>query len=157
MPVPEATLHGDKHLLTRLVIDARWQYHIWLLSLVCGALLAAALMEIRGGHHVTLPWLGPLPAACVWKSMWGMNCPGCGLTRSVVSLMHADPGAAWRYNPAGWLIFAIAIYQIPFRAVQLWRLARGQVDRRHGIWTIHLAVWATVTAIIAQWLWRTVL
>ncbi|NIL97848.1 MAG: DUF2752 domain-containing protein [Planctomycetales bacterium] len=157
MPAEPVMLEGKPALRPHREIDARWRYHAWLLALISLALLATALMEIHGDQQVTLPLAGPLPAACVWKSLWGTNCPGCGLTRSFVALTHADLAAAWRYNPAGTLIFAIAMYQIPFRSVQLWRLARGRADRRHRPWTIHLAVWATVTALIVQWLWRTVL
>ncbi|NIP86126.1 MAG: DUF2752 domain-containing protein [Planctomycetales bacterium] len=157
MSLPNASCHPPAALPGRAVSDMRWRYHACLLGLTVAVLLAAGGMEIHHGRQVVLPLLGPLPAACVWNSLWSTHCPGCGLTRSIVSLMHADPAAAWGYNPAGLLIFAIALYQIPFRTIQLKRLARGAPDYRHGPWTLQAAIWAAVTALVAQWLWRTVL
>ncbi len=44
---------------------------------------------------------------CGMKQTTGLPCPGCGLTRSVTSMLHGDLIAAWQYNPFG---FGFALF-----------------------------------------------
>jgi len=69
---------------------------------------------------------GPLPEICLLRRFLGWECPGCGLTRSFVALAHGELGRAWHFNPAGLLWFAALLWQIPYRATQLWLLQRGR-------------------------------
>ncbi|MEU0042859.1 DUF2752 domain-containing protein [Streptomyces werraensis] len=39
----------------------------------------------------------------------GIMAPTCGLTRSVVAVFLGDVAMAWRYNPAGLLVAAVAV------------------------------------------------
>jgi hypothetical protein len=41
---------------------------------------------------------GALPP-CLWRVWTGWPCPGCGSTRAVVRLLHADPAGALALNP----------------------------------------------------------
>ncbi len=41
---------------------------------------------------------------CPFKYLTGVPCPGCGTTRSVISLVHGDLHRALFYNPLGLLI-----------------------------------------------------
>jgi hypothetical protein len=41
---------------------------------------------------------------CLWKSMFGVKCPGCGLTTAFISLIGLDYSKAFENN---WLIFLI--------------------------------------------------
>ena len=45
-----------------------------------------------------LPWLCPL------RSLFGLPCPTCGMTRSVVLSLHGEWGRAAALNPAGPLL-----------------------------------------------------
>src|SRR5262249_47049977 len=97
-------------------------YHIILLALSSGVLLAAAILSIRDRSQVVLPGLQlPIPELCTMRRLVGIDCPGCGLTRCFISLAHGDLAAAWSYNPAGLWLFLIMAFQIPFRSYQLWR------------------------------------
>jgi len=44
---------------------------------------------------------------CIWKTMFGFACPGCGLTSAFINLMKLDFNKAFESN---WLIFIV----IPF-------------------------------------------
>ena len=124
----------------------------WALLLLCGGvLLVASILSVRGNRQVLVPGLPiPLPELCTSRRFFGIDCPGCGLTRCFIALMHGDLRSAWSFNPAGILLFAIMAFQIPYRAVQLWRIHRGwpEISLASG------AVWAVLLlglALIAQW------
>ena len=65
------------------------------------AVLAFVLVEVPGGR-VAFRGLReyPLPPSCVSRSLFGLNCPGCGLTRSIIHLAEGDWSASWRAT--GW-------------------------------------------------------
>jgi hypothetical protein len=129
----------------------------WTLLLLCGSVVAAAaLLKVEYGMLVTVPLLGmTLPEMCYWRTVFGMDCPGCGLTRCFVSLAHADLAAAWHYNPTGILLFIGVAFQIPYRALQLWRLRRGRAEL-----DLAMLPWALVgicVLLVVQWLLRLML
>ncbi len=129
--------------------------HWVLLWIASGVLAASLLLRVGGGDKVLLPVIdAPLPGVCTYKRWVGTECPGCGLTRCFISLAHGDVTAAWHFNPAGLLFFVIVAGQIPYRAWQIWRIRRG---RRELVlhWCSALLVGLLVTALFAQWVWRT--
>lgn len=36
---------------------------------------------------------------CYWQENYGFNCPSCGSTRCIISLMNGDFSSAFSYNP----------------------------------------------------------
>jgi hypothetical protein len=122
--------------------------------LSAAVLVAAASLSVRGASEVELPLLGQvLPAMCHWKRLTGLDCPGCGLTRCFIALAHGDIAAAWRFNPAGILLFAMVAGQIPYRGLQLWRLARGRDELAPGrLVGVFIAV--LVGLLLLQWVWK---
>jgi hypothetical protein len=69
--------------------------------LAAGGLLLGLLV-----HPSQLP-AGPV---CLFRFLTGLPCPGCGLTRSFCALLHGEPGAAWSFNPFGYLLVAGALF-----------------------------------------------
>jgi hypothetical protein len=124
---------------------------VWLAAI--GVLAAAVILEVSDETTVTVPVLNyTLPELCYWRTMFGMDCPGCGLTRCFISAAHGDVAAAWHYNPMGLLLFAAVVVQIPFRPWQLWRLA----TRRGELRTLELpyVMLGLSVLLIVQWFWR---
>jgi hypothetical protein len=117
-------------------------------------MLFSLLLSIRGSTQVLLPLVQvPLPELCTMRRFTGLSCPGCGLTRSFISLAHGDMASAWSYNPAGLLLFALVAIQIPFRTYQLWRIRRGQ--RELALPFVAQIVFAVLgCALLAQWTLR---
>jgi hypothetical protein len=132
--------------------DALWLHGGWL-AISAAVLAASAILSVRGDVQVVVPLVDwPLPGLCAVQETLRIDCPGCGLTRCFVSLAHGDWRAAWRFHPTGILLFAAAVFQIPYRAVQLWRLARG-ADALPGFALLWLLAPIPVLMIV-QWLVR---
>ena len=41
---------------------------------------------------------------CIWKTLFGLECPGCGLTRAFIHLINFNFIEAFRSN---WLIYVV--------------------------------------------------
>jgi len=52
---------------------------------------------------------------CLFKKVFKIPCPGCGMTRAYISLLHLDFKKAFEYNPMFWsvpILFLIYIFDI---------------------------------------------
>ncbi len=129
----------------------RLTYHRVLLALSLTTIAVAAFMKVTDPQHVAIAGF-QLPPSCGFQSLFNLDCPGCGLTRCFISAAHGELGQAWAFHPAGLMLFALIVAQIPFRAVQIWRLSSGRDELR--IRWLHYLPWLLLVAMIAQWLWR---
>lgn len=59
-----------------------------------------------------------LPTLCVSR-YFGFECATCGVTRSIIALMHGDLAQSLAFHPFGWLIFMMIVVQIPYRAYRV--------------------------------------
>ena len=131
-------------------------YHVVLLAMCSGVLVLAAVLSVRNQSQVVLPILGlPLPELCLARRLTGWGCPGCGMTRCFIALMHGDWLAAWRYNPSGIWLFGLMAAQIPFRAIQLWRIRRGLPELNTG-WTAQILLGLLIVLMLGQWVLRAI-
>lgn len=73
-----------------------------------GAALAAQLVLLRvvsAANESSVTLAGrELHWGCAFKQAFGIPCPNCGMTRSVVLALHGDLGRAFEINPAGPLL-----------------------------------------------------
>lgn len=113
----------------------------------------AALLVVIDGERIALSPFPqfPLPTACLSRNLFGIECPGCGLTRSIVYLVHGEWSASWQMHRLGGLIFVLIVAQVPYRA---WRLTRsGQTGIRaqtsQQAWWLGLAV-----LLVLDWFWH---
>ena len=81
---------------------------------------------------------------CVFKSLTGYECPGCGSTRAAHALLHGRVGEAFRHNP---FIFAFAAVV----ACALPSLVRG---RQPDFMTRPWFGWTSVVVIVGWWVGR---
>lgn len=87
------------------------QNRLFRLFLWCGIALAAGLLY---AHLVRVTGFG-IP--CVFHTITGLDCPGCGVTRMCLSLLRLDFAAAYRYNAA---ILVLSPLGIAVAARQAW-------------------------------------
>lgn len=78
---------------------------------------------------------------CLFHSITGLDCPGCGAQRMTHALLHGDFSAAWHSN-------ALLLCMIPIIPFGIWAdLRPGRVrDIFYNPWT----AW-TLTALIVLW------
>ena len=67
-------------------------------------LIASALLPLPRNNAIA-----GMPSICAFHNLTGWPCPGCGLTRSWVSLAHGQFGAALVWHPLGPLLFGSAL------------------------------------------------
>ncbi|MEW4563694.1 DUF2752 domain-containing protein [Bremerella sp. JC770] len=134
----------------------KWTFHIVMLSVALLVTTLSFLLYTDGPTDVVIPWLNiALPSTCSMQNMAGIDCPGCGLTRSFISLAHGKLDASLAFNPAGILIFGVVLFQIPYRIAQLWRLSRGL-----PAWNLNMVslwIWGPIVVVLmVQWIGKLV-
>jgi hypothetical protein len=87
----------------------------------------------------------PIEWVCALRSRFGLPCPTCGLTRSVVMSLHGEFGAAWRMAPVGPVaVFGMIAFALALLALA-WSQSAGAVQ-----WEARACAWIRkVTAVYA--------
>jgi Protein of unknown function (DUF2752) len=68
------------------------------------------LLLLIGISRLHLETIGGLGSFCLLQYLWQSPCPGCGITRSVIALLHGDFAQAWHFHPGGSaVLFGLAI------------------------------------------------
>jgi hypothetical protein len=93
-------------LLHRLGIAEQNQRHV--------ALLSSNVLIL-----LLFPLLVHVPHICLVRAVFGISCPGCGITHALLAVLRFDFGAAWRANPAGILIAVVASFQVMARPIAI--------------------------------------
>jgi len=100
--------------------------HWTMLCVACFVLAMSLVLQVQHGEQVAFagrPDL-PLPGMCLSYSLFGMKCPGCGLTRSFIYLAHGDLQSSLRMHRVGWILALALLLQIPYRIASLLRPGR---------------------------------
>ena len=87
--------------------------------------------------------LSPIPP-CPLRTMTGIPCPLCGMTRSVRELLRLDLGAAMRFQPFG-LIALLGGAAI----LVLWALPRTR-----AVSVVRVPVLAALLMLAGSWIWN---
>ncbi len=126
--------------------------HRQMLAAACGVIALSFVLIVRSDDHAAFALLPnlPIPSTCPSQTIFGVDCPGCGLTRSFIFLAHGDWHAAYLRNRMGWLLAAAVVLQIPYRLVALLGRNRQPLGRRlPEVFGIVLIV-----ALIGNWVLR---
>ncbi|MCH2180980.1 MAG: DUF2752 domain-containing protein [Mariniblastus sp.] len=125
--------------------------HLFLLIAGCLVLGFSIGMRTGGETKVFLPGTElPLPELCTSKRVFGIDCPGCGLTRGFISISHGEFQRAWHFNPASFVVYVLVIGQIPWQLYQLGRIWRGRYPVSSN-W-IYLLPALAAASLLLQWL-----
>jgi hypothetical protein len=89
------------------------------LALVFACILfSIAVLHVTGVFSVDRIG-GAIPFFCPFKALTGISCPGCGMTRAMLSITKGDFHGAFGYNPFSFfLFFVVAISVVPGRQAE---------------------------------------
>ena len=93
------------------------------------------------------------PVICVTHGIFGLPCPGCGMTRAFCSLAYADVGAALRYNA---LSIPVVLGLLMAAGVAAWEIVSRRRARLHGLLFSYRFAWCWAVAVIAYHAFRCV-
>lgn len=124
--------------------------HREMLAVSAGIVLLSLLLVARADGRVAFGFLPryPLPESCGSRLWFGVACPGCGLTRSLVHLAHGDWSKSLRAHRLGVLMAVVILLQFPYRLVCL---ARGGRAPFGTVWPRTFGA-VLIAALIGNWL-----
>jgi hypothetical protein len=127
------------------------------LDAVSGRVLDIGLAGVAAAQLAASAWLvpttsggvatsdgTPLGALCWLHAAFGIDCPMCGMTRSFVALAHGDLGAAFRFHPAGPLLFVAMVVLVAAVAVSAVRRTRPLVERKRFLFAFQAVVFTCI-------------
>ena len=124
-----------------------------MLGASAAVIVLAFALQLNPAGRVSASWLPleSLPPLCGSRAWFGVNCPGCGLTRSFVALAGGHWGESLRIHRLGWLMAVTVALQIPYRLWGLWEVRGGVlVERRWPTWFGN----GLIAALVLNWLWN---
>jgi hypothetical protein len=136
--------------------------HLSAIGRLVGAVLrpwTLVSLALLVGHLVPLTWLTSGPSFCPFKVATGLPCPGCGLTRSSVALLHGDLGTSLYYHPLGVVMIVGAVIVGLVDLVVWWRGRRPGAEPLPPSWIMERifatpAPWIAIAALAIVWVVR---
>jgi hypothetical protein len=75
-----------------------------LMSLVALYFLGSTILKSVSGIDICIP--------CIWKTLFGIHCPGCGLTTAFIHLLKLDVLKAFNSNWMVFIIFPLGLFYV---------------------------------------------
>lgn len=115
---------------------------IWYMILIIGILSGLTLL----GNN---PYGQPI---CVWKNIFGIACPGCGLSRGVSAIMRGHFQQALQYNYLSYPLFVmllIAFFCILYDLVTGKNFFYDWIHKIHWHWSMFFIV---LVIVLINWM-----
>jgi len=124
------------------------------LALLTGTAVGlAALAGVRSvlQHHMSFPeilsYARWIPLRCPMKALTALDCPLCGLGRSLLALAWGDLPLAWASHPLGPLLALLAGYAALLYLISP-RLFRSKLETMSRFWRQLNSNWKFLTLVI---------
>lgn len=142
---------GQDHRARKLSPEFYLHLTFFVMALIVIAMSFA--MTVTGTRFVYFPGaLLPVPESCTTRLFFGIDCPGCGMTRAFISISHGQFAQAWNFNPASFIAYFFVAVQLPWQLLQMHRIWQGR-SAIESIWIYVLPI-AMAAAMVIQWLIR---
>jgi hypothetical protein len=113
-------------------------------------LVLAALLVIGAVYYALDPSASGLFPRCVFLSMTGYKCPGCGSQRAIHALLHGDVLGAFKYN-------ALLLVAVPWIILCLYAESlRVRNPRLYARLNAPLLIWLFLAMVLIWWLLRNI-
>lgn len=98
---------------------------------------------LLGGIYYLWIRLTGVAFPCVFHRLTGLDCPGCGLTRMCLALIHLDVPNAYQSNPVGLVMMALwnLIALIRFLGRPAWMQTRSFMKASIGVTMLVMLLW----------------
>ena len=70
--------------------------------LVVSYLVFSILLKLLSGIDYLIP--------CLWKTFFGFECSGCGITSSIIEIIKGNFLVAWEINKITFLVFPLLLF-----------------------------------------------
>jgi hypothetical protein len=146
--IPLATLVEDSDVNRELYWRRR--RHWTMLWIATAVVILSFLLQVRSEKQVAFVGLQdyPLPPTCMSESLFGVRCPGCGLTRSFVYFAHGQWRESLAMHRLGWLMVVAVLLQFPYRLLGLRHPEGMPLKEEIPVWFGRFLIFA----LIANWL-----
>lgn len=121
--------------------------------LVLAASLFAIVMSfylviLKGSVHIPVDGGMQIPETCFIKTVTGINCPTCGLTRCFIAISHGSFAAAAGFNPGGIIAYIYVLFQIPYRIMRIFKKGNIRIMQKvNYVFTV-----ITGSALLLSWI-----
>ena len=86
--------------------------------------------------------------SCPFRTLTGLECPGCGPSRALHQLLHAHPVSAFELNP-------LLVILLPLLALVLVSVSGSLISNKHRNLQISPALaWVVLALVIGFWVFR---
>jgi len=101
---------------------------------VCLTIIGFALILTPPTKEMPRVMLGPLPLpeVCTFHNLTDLPCPGCGLTRSIVAIVHGRIKSSFNYHCLGIITLFYMILQIGYRSSMVLLPVKNRLLIRSG-------------------------
>lgn len=95
---------------------------------------------------------GPVHIPCLFSTATGIQCPACGITRSVAAIARGDLSMSLAYHPAGIGIagIALAAFLVPAQTQRLY----AATSRQWAALPLILRIALGAGLVMAAWAWN---
>ncbi|PIE70159.1 MAG: hypothetical protein CSA22_09295 [Deltaproteobacteria bacterium] len=90
--------------------NRRVDFRILWLTVLSGVFAVSVLLPVEMFQHGT--WIETERTVCIFKSLTGIPCPFCGMTRAFVFAGRLRIADAFFHNPAGLLLYGYMVIYI---------------------------------------------
>jgi hypothetical protein len=130
--------------------------HLWLLAIAAAALMGSAWLQFGDDGRLILPvpmteLRLSLIDTCWSRTVLGIPCPGCGLTRSFAAMAHGEFRSAFHFNPMGPILFILCCLQIPYRLGIYFFSGNPRSRLRTMLDRLGIVTWLVAAALLILW------
>lgn len=113
---------------------------------IVGIVAAVAILIVYASFD---PAHNPFPR-CIFLSLSGLKCPGCGSQRAIHAILHGEFAQAWHYNAA--LIISMPLLV----ALALGSLFKSRFPAIYNRLNGSVVIWSAFILIIGWWIARNI-
>jgi len=133
--------------------------HLWILGFCLVAISGAYILDLspEGAVIVSSDRFGfrfQLPETCMSRRIFGVSCPGCGLTRSFVAVAHGDIRMGIKANTMGPMLYLLCWLQIPYRIFRYFGCGSSLEARPQLSRAADLIIWILLIGLVFTWILR---